>query len=181
MSTFTRYEPDTASAEGKKILEGIKGAYGFIPELFSYMIEAPVAVEAYIELNKLLGRSSFTPAQLQAALLAVSVQNECAFCTVAHEAMAKKSGTKAETIKAIKNNEQIEDAKDQALVKLVRQMVEKRGWVPEEDLQEFFAAGFTRQQVFELIVVVAIKTLSNYSNHLTHPEPNKELLAMIAQ
>jgi len=27
--------------------------------------------------------------------------------------------------------------------------------------------------------VVTIKTLSNYTNHLTNPEPNPELLAML--
>lgn len=29
------------------------------------------------------------------------------------------------------------------------------------------------------ILIVSIKTLSNYANHLTHPEPNKELLGML--
>ena len=179
MSIFTRYEPETASVEGKKLLDGIQGSYGFIPELFSYMVEAPIAVEAYLNLNKLLGRSSFDPAQLQTALLAVSLQNSCKFCSVAHEAMGIKSGMRPQTIKALKNNEDIDDAQDRALVKLVHTMVEKRGWVPDDILQQFFDAGFTQQQVFELIVVVAIKTLSNYTNHLTLPEPNKELLAMI--
>jgi len=48
-------------------------------------------------------------------------------------------------------------------------------------LQQLFDAGFAQQQVFELIVVVAIKTISNYSNHLTLPEPNKELQVMIGK
>jgi len=30
-----------------------------------------------------------------------------------------------------------------------------------------------------MLVVVTIKTLSNYTNHVTKPEPNPELLAML--
>ncbi|MGB4248330.1 MAG: carboxymuconolactone decarboxylase family protein [Pseudohongiellaceae bacterium] len=180
MTGFTRHTPETASPEGRKLLEGIQKSYGFIPELFAYMIEAPIAVEAYVQLNSMLSRSSFSPAQLQIALLAVSVKNGCAFCAIAHEAMGRKAGVDVQTIAAIKNSTEVQSPADRALVHLTQTIVEKRGWVDDQELQQFLEAGFTRQQVFELMVVVAIKTLSNYSNHLTRPEPNKELLAMIA-
>jgi AhpD family alkylhydroperoxidase len=180
LTTFTRHTAQTASPEGRKLLEDIQASYGFVPELFAYMIEAPIAVEAYLQLNSILSRSSFSPAQLQIALLAVSVQNSCSFCAIAHEAMGRKSGVHPQTIAAIKGKTKIQDPVDRAVVLLIQTIVEKRGWVDDEELQQFFDAGFTRQQVFELMVVVSIKTLSNYSNHLTHPEPNKELLAMIA-
>lgn len=39
--------------------------------------------------------------------------------------------------------------------------------------------GFTQQNILEVILIVTIKTLSNYINSLTKPEPNKELLGMI--
>lgn len=180
MTVFTRHTPQTASAAGRRLLEDIQASYGFIPELFAYMIEAPIAVEAYVQLNNILSRSSLPPAQLQVALLAVSVTNRCSFCAIAHEAMGRRSGVNPQTIAAIKDNSEVEDPMDRALIQLTQTIVEKRGWIDDEELQQFFDAGFTRQQVFELMVVVSIKTLSNYSNHLTHPEPNKELLAMIA-
>jgi len=36
-----------------------------------------------------------------------------------------------------------------------------------------------RHQVMEVILVVTIKTLSNYINHLTEPDVNPELLALL--
>jgi len=39
--------------------------------------------------------------------------------------------------------------------------------------------GFGPRQVMEVILGVSLKTLSNYTNHLTEPEPNPELLKMI--
>ena len=45
-------------------------------------------------------------------------------------------------------------------------VVDKRGWATEDDVQAFLAAGFGRQQVLEVILGVAFKTISNYTNHL---------------
>jgi len=180
MPDYTRHEIATATPERRAILEGIQSAYGFVPELFAYMIEAPVAVEGYLALNALLARSSLAPDHLQIALLAVSVQNGCHFCSVAHEAMARRASAKRQTIAAIKNGDNIEDPQDMAVVTLVSSIVENRGWVPETVTAQFLEAGFTRQQIFELILAVSIKTLSNYTNHLTRPEPNTELLTMLA-
>ena len=45
-------------------------------------------------------------------------------------------------------------------------MVEKRGWVAPSDLDAFLGAGFTREQVLEVILGIGMKTLSNYTNHV---------------
>lgn len=179
MSTFTAYTIESAAPDAQKILANIEAGYGFVPNLFAYMAEAPVTLDAYLALNQLLGKSSLTPAQAQTALLTVSVENECDFCSVAHRALGKRAGVKHQTIEAILAKSSIEDPKDQALVNLARTIVRERGWVPEATLNEFFSAGFTKQQVFEVILAVTIKTLSNYINHLTKPEPNPELVAML--
>lgn len=179
MTIFTAYSLETAKPEAQKILQGIQTDYGFIPNLFAYMVEAPVAVEAYLMLNQLIGKSSLTPAQAQTALLTVSLENKCDFCAVAHRAIGKKAGVDPQTIEALLTDGTIVDSKDRALVELTQAIVRQRGWVSEESLQAFFAAGFSKQQVFEVILVVTIKTLSNYTNHLTKPEPNLELLQML--
>ncbi len=179
MSQFTQHTPASASPEGKLILDTVQKNYGFIPNLFAYMIEAPVTVEAYLNLNVLIDKSSLSAARAQVALLAVSVENKCNFCEVAHRAMGKKAGVPQQTIDAILTGGNIEDKKDQAITDLAQEFVRKRGWVADDALENFYAEGFTKQQVFEVILIVSIKTLSNFSNHLTQPEPNKELLAML--
>lgn len=179
MTLFTPYTLETASPEAQKILQGIKTAYGFIPNLFNYMAEAPVTLEAYLVLNQLIAKSSLTPAQAQTALLAVSLENKCDFCSTAHRAIGKKSGANPETFESLIHGSLIADAQDRALVELTQAIVRERGWIKDEKLESFFAAGFTKQQVFEVILIVTIKTLSNYSNHLTKPDVNPELLAMI--
>jgi AhpD family alkylhydroperoxidase len=179
MTTFTHYTPESAKPEAQVLLNNIQSGYGFIPNLFAYMAEAPVTIEAYLALNELIAKSSLTPAQAQTALLTVSLENNCDFCATAHRAIGKKSGINPQTVESLLNNQPIKDAKDDALVTLTRAIVRERGWLADEQIDAFIDSGFTKQQVFEVILVVTIKTLSNYSNHLTKPEVNPELLGML--
>ncbi|HEX5337552.1 MAG TPA: carboxymuconolactone decarboxylase family protein [Gallionella sp.] len=179
MVSFTFHTPENTSGKTQELLAGIRKGYGFVPNLFGYMAEAPTTVEAYLALNELVSRTSLTPAQQQVALLAVSVANDCDFCTVAHRAMGKMKGASQQTLKAVSSHSAIDDPKDRALAEFAQSVTEKRGRPSDTEVQAFLNAGFTKQQILEVILIVSIKTLSNYINHLTHPEPNKELLEML--
>ena len=179
MIDYTFYTIETAPKDAKPILEQIQQGYGFIPNLFAYMAEAPATLEAYLALNKIIENTSLTSAQQQVALLAASVENECDFCTVAHRAIGKMKQANQQTLNALNAKDRIEDNKDAALAKFTQSVVKDRGRLSESTINEFLSAGFTKQQIFEVMLIVSIKTLSNYINHLTSPEPNEELLSMI--
>jgi len=177
---FKRYTTETAPEGSRELMKNIQASYGFMPELFAYMAESPEALEAYVTVNKLVSKTSLSPAQQQLVLLAVSKINACDFCQVAHEAVGLRSGLDKDTLAALKADENIQNVGDAALVNLAQTIVKKRGWLDESDLLAFYNAGFGPKQVMEVILGVSLKTLSNYTNHLTHPEPNPELLKMIA-
>ena len=65
-----------------------------------------------------------------------------------------------------------------ALRDFTHSLVEEKGWLNEEKVRSFFNAGFTRTQVFEVIMGVALKTMTNYSNHLACADPNAEFTSM---
>ena len=179
MVNFTFHTPENTSGPTKELLAGIQQSYGFFPNLYGYMAEAPTTIEAYLALNELVSKTSLTPAQQQVALLAVSVENDCGFCIVAHHAIGKMKNADEQTLRALSSHSAINDPKDRALAAFTRSVTKNRGRQSEEEIQSFMNAGFTKQQIFEVILIVSIKTLSNYINHLTHPEPNKELLGML--
>ena len=82
----------------------------------------------------------------------------------------KMSGVPADVTESIRNNAPIDDPKLQVLHDFVVIMLNKRGAPSRAEVECFLAAGYTEQQVLELIVAIAVKTLSNYSNHLFHTE-----------
>jgi len=113
--------------------------------------------------------------------LAASVQNQCEFCTAAHRAIGKMKQASQQSLDAIYAGEPVEDPQDAALAGFTQTVVESRGKPGEAAINAFMSAGFTKQQILEVMLIVSIKTLSNYINHLTNPEPNPELLAMIGE
>lgn len=179
MTDFTHYTIESAPETAKPILAQIHQGYGYVPNLFAYMAEAPTTLEAYLALNALIDKTSFTPGQQQVALLAASVENKCEFCTVAHRAIGKMKQANQQSLNAVTAGDAIDDAQDAALVKFVQTVVKSRGHPGEAAIDAFLKADFTKQQILEVMLVVSIKTLSNYINHLTQPEPNPELLSML--
>ena len=45
-------------------------------------------------------------------------------------------------------------------------MVRNRGNVSDDEVQAFFDAGYTRRQLLEIVLGLAQKVMSNYTNHL---------------
>jgi uncharacterized peroxidase-related enzyme len=179
MTTFTAHTVENSTGDTKELLSSIQQGYGFVPNLFSYMAEAPTTVQAYLALNDLLAKTSIPMPQLQVALLAASIENDCNFCTVAHRAIGKQMGANPASLDALNSSQTIIDSKDRAIAEFTVAVMKNNGRVPDEDVQSFLSAGYNQQQILEVILVVTIKTLSNYSNHFTHPEANPELLAMV--
>jgi len=179
MNPFTFYTQKNTQGEAKALLAGIQEGYGFIPNLFAYMAEAPTTIEAYLTMNELVTKSSFTPAQQQIALLAASVENGCEFCIIAHRAIGKMHKSNQQTMDALYSGGKIDDAGDAALVSYVKKVVKQRGLMNSDDIEQFIDAGYTKQQLLEVVLIVSIKTLSNYINHITQPKPNDDFFAML--
>lgn len=64
----------------------------------------------------------------------------------------------------IKAGDALNDQKLQALRLFTEAMLDKRGRVTDSDLQAFFDAGYNKRQVLEVILGIAQKTMSNYTN-----------------
>jgi alkylhydroperoxidase family enzyme len=77
------------------------------------------------------------------------------------------SGVAPEAIEALREGRPLGDARLQALRTFAEAVVRERGFVGNAGLEAFLAAGFTKAQVLEVVLIVATKTISNYVNHLT--------------
>ena len=71
-------------------------------------------------------------------------------------------------IEALRNDQQILDAKLAELSRFTRVLVSSRGLPGNRDVQLFLDAGYSERQVLEIILAIAVKTMSNYTNHLFH-------------
>lgn len=167
---FEIHTSQTAPEASQPTLAEVEKAYKFVPNLYGVLAESPLAVSAYLQLSGLIqAKSSLSPQEQQAVMLAVSFENMCEYCLAAHSTVAAMAKTPPATIQALRAETRPPDAKTAVLVAFARAVVQQRGWVTEESLNAFLAAGYSRAQVLDVIAIVALKTLSNYTNHLAHP------------
>ncbi len=166
MATFKIHNADTAPEGSKPFLEQARKQFGMVPNLIGLLAESPVAVETYLTLSELFSRSSFSPTERNLVWLTINYENECRYCMAAHTGIARSEKVDHSVIEAIRNGEAIADPKLQALRLFTSSVVVNRGWIEESEVNTFLAAGFTRENVFDVLVGVAHKVLSNYSNHI---------------
>lgn len=162
--------PETAQADAPQGLLAAKKALGFIPNMYGAMSNAPALFAAYnAGYARFRAESGFTPAEQEVIFLVVSRGNGCAYCMSAHSFVADAmSKVPPEVTNAIRDGRAIPDAKLQALATFAEVMFNSRGKPTKADAQAFLDAGYSERQMLEIILAIAVKTLSNYTNHLFH-------------
>ena len=166
MTNFAIHTPDTAPAASREALEGARQLRGKIPNLYGVLAEAPIAIEAYLTFADLLMRSSFTPTERHVVWFTLNAYHGCDYCMAAHTFLAKGESVPEEVIETARAVGSYADPKLEALRVFTLALAENRGWVPADEVDEFLDAGFTRQNVLEIIVAISHKVLSNYTNHI---------------
>ncbi len=166
MSGFKLQTPETTSASGREALERAKERYGFTPNLIGMLANAPAAAHGYLDLGARFKESSLTPEEQQVVLLTTSFENECDYCMGAHSTVAGMLGLSDGDLGALRDGTELPTRRLDALRTFTRAIVQKRGWVSEEDLDAFRAAGFQHEQAGDVILGVGMKTISNYTNHI---------------
>ena len=170
MNGFEVYNPENAPEGSRKLLERTLENTGFIPNLIGGMAVAPSLAEGYMKLAGIFAKSSFDATEQQIVLLAISRYNGCEYCMAAHSSIASMQNVPQGIIDAMRDDAPIADGRLEALRQFATAVVDQRGWVEETMVKAFLDAGFTRQQVGEVILGVGLKTMSNYFNHIAETE-----------
>jgi len=165
MIDFTIHDETTAPEQSQELLAIAMKQYGFIPNLRGIMAEAPGLFIGYQEIHKQFMKSSFNRTELTVIWQAANVENNCHYCVPAHTLMANNMKVDPEVTKALRNETPLEDPKLETLRDFTLSVMRGHGVVDEEKVQAFFDAGYTKQNVLEVILGIAQKVMSNYTNH----------------
>ncbi len=166
---MSRYTPHTAESAPEASRPGLEKAarkFGRLPNLIAVMAESPATLDGYLAVHGNFEQGAFSPGERQVLLLTVSTMNGCAYCVAAHTMGGKVAGLSDAVVEAIRDGKPIPDVRLAALSGFATAMVEKRGWVSDARIAAFLDAAFTKAHVFEVVLAVSMKTLSNYINHI---------------
>jgi len=166
MQSFEIRTIETTSGDTKKQLEQVQRKLGFVPTFLGTFASAPVALNAYLNIENQWERSSFSPEEQNIVLLASSVENNCPYCTAVYATALRKLRISEDVISSIISKKKLEDKKWNVLVHVTKDMVESRGFAAKPIIQHFIDAGYTQQHLIELLIGVAVGNMSNYLEHM---------------
>lgn len=161
---------DDSEPLAAECLAGAQKKLGFVPNMYTMMANSPGLLATYLQgYEHFRAYAGFSPVEQEVVLLTISRENGCTYCVAAHSFVADKmSGVPTAITDAIRDNTPLPDAKLAALHTFTRVMTISRGLPGAADVGAFIAAGYSERQILEIVLAIAVKTLSNYSNHLFH-------------
>jgi alkylhydroperoxidase family enzyme len=153
----------SAPEKSKPALEWLQHAFDGLPNLPAVIANSPKLINSLVgAFQQVHSPGLFSEAENQIVLLTDAVTNSSEYAVAFHTALALKQGISSKETDAIRDRRLPADKRYAALSKLAKTLIEKRGHLNEQELDSFLAAGFTKEQVFEVIGIVAASTITNY-------------------
>lgn len=157
---------ETSPAASQPLLQAVKKQLGVVPNLFRLVGNSPAALEGYLGLNGALARGALEAPTRERIALAVAEVNGCDYCLSAHSYLGKNLAKLSDAEIAANRNGHSADAKADAAVGFAVKIVNARGHVSDADIEAVRSAGYDDAEVIEIILHVALNTLTNYVNEV---------------
>jgi AhpD family alkylhydroperoxidase len=184
MKNFTVPAREQVAPANQAIFDNLKKTLGFVPNLYAAIGYSENGLGRYLAFQN--AKTTLSNKEKEAVNLVVSQLNNCVYCQSAHTLIGKMNGFTDEQIIDLRRGKAA-DAKLNALVKLAASITKNRGTVEQGLADDFFAQGYTNENLVDLVLQISDKTAMNYMHNLTKVPvdfplaPSLELIAVASQ
>ncbi|MEM6523147.1 MAG: carboxymuconolactone decarboxylase family protein [Bacteroidota bacterium] len=165
MATFNVPTRNEVSENNQAIFDNLQKGLGFVPNLYATYAYSDTALGDYLALQN--RKSSLKAKEREIINLVVSQVNECAYCLAAHTALGKMNGFTDDQILEIRTGQASFDPKFDVLAKFVKDITINRSKPSTEAVDNLLAAGYTKENLIDIIVVIGDKIISNFIHGAT--------------
>lgn len=156
---------DEVTEQNQQIFDDFESKVGFVPNIYATYAYSDHAPERYLTFAN--GKTSLNNKEKEVINLVVSQVNGCTYCQAAHTAIGKMNGFSEEQTIELRSGKASFDDKLDALVKLTGAIAENRGNISDDVLSNFFEAGYTKENLVDVILNVGEKTTTNLLHNVT--------------
>lgn len=161
---------EAAPAASQPFLDGAKKQLGSVPNLFRVIANSPAAIEGYLGLRGALAKGKLDAKTRERIALAVAEINGCGYCLSAHTYLGKNVAKLDDGEITANRSGSSNDPKADAAVRFAAKVVRERGRVADTDVAAVKAAGYDDAEIVEIVLHVALNTLTNYVNEVAKTE-----------
>lgn len=170
MNRITIPTADQTPVASQPLLDAVHKQLGVVPNLMKLVGNSPAALEGYLNLNTALGKGMINAKTRERIALAIAEINGCSYCLSAHTYLGKNVAKLDDTEIAANRNGTSADPKAAAAVHFASRVALKRGHVSDTDVSAVKAAGYNDAEIVEIVLHVALNTLTNYVNEVAQTE-----------
>jgi len=163
MSRFQIHDDLTAPEASLPVLRGALAGGGQLPNFLGVLAGSPAALRGYARMRAELRHGTLSAQTLERIALAVAEHYRSEPGLALHQRTARTAGVGIDEVARARAFDS-GDAREAALLRYVRALLEHRGTVPMHLHEEAREAGWTDEQVLEAIAVVAIESLTALVN-----------------
>jgi uncharacterized peroxidase-related enzyme len=158
---------ESATGATAEVYAQIKKASGKVPNAYAALgALEPTALKAMLQADAALAAGNLSRQDQETVKIAVSANAGCDYCTAAHSLVGKLSGLQPDALKQIRHGGLTGDARRDALLVFVRNLVQGRGTVSDEAFAAIRAAGYTDAQLVDIALAMAVITFTNVFNRI---------------
>jgi uncharacterized peroxidase-related enzyme len=157
---------EASPAAAQPLLEAVKKQLGSVPNLFRLVGNSPAALEGYLGLSGALAKGKLPAQTRERIALAIAQFNGCDYCLSAHAYLGKNLAKLDDAEITANRNGASNDPKADAAVRFAVKVALARGQIGDADLSAVKLAGYDDGQIIEIVVHVALNTLTNYVNEV---------------
>lgn len=152
-----------------QILNEVNKKIGMVPNIYKLMGHSPNVLEGFLGFTDALAKGSLSSSDREQIALAVAGFNQCQYCASAHTLLAQKEGVSIdETRKNLKGLSS--SSRITSLINFCLLILQSKGFVSEENMIAIRNAGFSDEQIVEIIANVCANVFTNYFNHVVDTE-----------
>jgi uncharacterized peroxidase-related enzyme len=170
MNRITLPTPEQTPAATLPLLDAVKKQLGVVPNLMKLVGNSSAALEGYLSLNSALSKGVLDAKTRERIALAIAEFNGCNYCLSAHTYLGKNVAKLDDAEIAANRNGKSSDSKAAAAVHFGSRVAIERGHVSDADLNAVKAAGYNQAEIVEIVLHVALNTLTNYINEVAQTE-----------
>jgi len=169
MSHIPPKNPEDTSGAHKALFDEIKGTFGVIPNMFKVIGNSSAALESMWTSFGALGKGKLGAKLGEQIAVLVADMNHCGYCLSAHTLLGKKAGASEEEMSEAQAGRS-SHPKTQAALNFAAALVRERGQISKSDIEDVRKAGFSDEEIAEILAHVALNIFTNYTNEAFNVE-----------
>jgi uncharacterized peroxidase-related enzyme len=166
----------------RDVYEANREKVGFVPNVFRSYAKRPEHFRAFMQYHDVLmrGPSGLSRAEREAIVVAVSSENRCLYCVVAHGAALRILGKDPILADQIATNWRTADLtpRFRTILQFASRVNEPGFTASDDEIDELRAAGLTDDDIWDIAAIAAFFGFSNRMAGLMDMRPNVEFYTM---